>query len=135
MHEVSLAKATYDTINSICLKFNKSINQIKEINLSIGEIQYLDLDIFFNFLKDYLNNEDINIKWNIKKAKLKCNICFNEWLYSENLNNLKEEEKEAIHFIPETVHLYIRCPKCNSNDFSIIDGRGVFVESITYNEE
>ncbi len=132
MHEISLAKATYDTILSICAKNNKNINQIKEIILSIGEIQNIDLELFLFSLKDYLNK--IELKYNIIKAKLRCNNCFTEWDYSQAFDNLKEEEKEAIHFIPETIHVYMKCPNCKSIDFSIIKGRGIYIHSITFKD-
>ncbi len=99
MHEISLAKATYDAILSICSQNNKNINQVKEIVLSIGEIQNIDIEIFLFSLKDYLPNE-IELKYNIKEARLRCNNCFTEWDYSQAFDNLKENEKESIHFLP-----------------------------------
>jgi hydrogenase nickel incorporation protein HypA/HybF len=41
--------------------------------------------------------------------------------------SLDEDETEAIHFMPEIAHIYIRCPQCKSPDFDIIQGRGVQV--------
>ncbi|MCX7871398.1 MAG: hydrogenase nickel incorporation protein HypA [bacterium] len=131
MHEISLAKAAYDTIISICSKNNKNINQIKEIVLTIGEIQNIDLELFLFSLKDYLN--EVELKYDIVKAKLKCNNCFTQWDYSQALESLKEEEKEAIHFLPETIHAYIKCPNCKSIDFLITEGRGIYISSITFN--
>ncbi len=44
---------------------------------------------------------------------------------------LGENEQEAIHFVPEAAHAFIRCPACGSPDFEISKGRGVWVERIT----
>jgi hydrogenase nickel incorporation protein HypA/HybF len=46
------------------------------------------------------------------------------------LRSLDEEAREAIHFLPEAAHAYIRCPKCGSPDFEILSGRGVWLESV-----
>jgi len=43
---------------------------------------------------------------------------------------LNEDASEAIHFIPEIAHTYIKCPKCRSPDFEVLQGRGVWLESI-----
>jgi len=130
MHELSLSKATYKSILKIVQNKNKDLNEIKEIILGIGEIQNIDIEIFLQSLENYLPN--IKINYEIIKAKIKCNKCFNEWFYSDSLNSLDEDQKESIHFIPETIYLFIRCNKCNSNDFEIIDGRGIFILDLLF---
>lgn len=37
---------------------------------------------------------------------------------------------EAIHFVPELAHSYLRCPRCQSPDFDILEGRGVTIGRI-----
>jgi hydrogenase nickel incorporation protein HypA/HybF len=41
-----------------------------------------------------------------------------------------EETSEAVHFVPEMAHVYLKCPKCGSPDFEIAEGRGVWLASI-----
>jgi hydrogenase nickel incorporation protein HypA/HybF len=43
---------------------------------------------------------------------------------------IKDDEAEAIHFIPEVAFVHARCPKCGSPDFEILKGRGVSIASI-----
>jgi hydrogenase nickel incorporation protein HypA/HybF len=130
MHELSLSKATYKSILEILKQRNKTLNELKEVILAIGEIQNIDIDIFLQSLQEYLPN--IKISYKIMKAKIRCNKCSNEWFYSDSLNILNEDQKESIHFIPETIYLFIRCNKCNSNDFEIIDGRGIFILELLF---
>jgi hydrogenase nickel incorporation protein HypA/HybF len=130
MHELSLSKATYKSILEILKQKNKTLNELKEVILAIGEIQNIDIDIFLQSLQEYLLN--IKISYKIIKAKIRCNKCLNEWYYSDSLNILNEDQKESIHFIPETIYLFIRCNKCNSNDFEIIDGRGIFILELMF---
>jgi hydrogenase nickel incorporation protein HypA/HybF len=44
--------------------------------------------------------------------------------------NVEENELEAIHFVPEIAHTYLRCPKCDSPDFEILGGRGVTLQTV-----
>jgi hydrogenase nickel incorporation protein HypA/HybF len=61
-------------------------------------------------------------------GKLKCRICDHEWEF--NPKGMDEDESEAIHFVPEVAHVYISCPKCDSPDFQVLEGRGVILASI-----
>jgi len=44
---------------------------------------------------------------------------------------MDEETSEAIHFVPEMAHVYIKCPSCDSPDFEVLEGRGVILASIS----
>lgn len=119
MHEFSLAKAVKNTILG-------TYKDNKDITVLIGEIQQIDVELFKDALLKELGSLDISLKFELLPAKLKCNICSFEFYYNEL--NLSEEEKESIHFIPETIHIFVKCPNCNSNDFKIIEGRGIYVK-------
>ena len=43
---------------------------------------------------------------------------------------MTEEISEAIHFVPEMAHVYIKCKECGSPDFEVIEGRGVWLATI-----
>ena len=45
--------------------------------------------------------------------------------------DLDEQTREAIHFLPEAAHAFIRCPSCKSPDYRVQAGRGVSIASIT----
>jgi hydrogenase nickel incorporation protein HypA/HybF len=69
-------------------------------------------------------------KFRILKAKsaLKCRVCGTTWEY--NSKKLDNATAEAIHFVPEVAHTYVKCPKCGSPDFEITSGRGIWLEDI-----
>jgi hydrogenase nickel incorporation protein HypA/HybF len=61
-------------------------------------------------------------------ASFKCRKCSREWkLKSEKLD---KTTGEAIHFVPEMAHVYLKCPQCGSPDFEVKEGRGVWLASI-----
>lgn len=127
MHEWALAEA----VISSAVKFSKG-KQIKpmEITVVLGELQQIDQEVFDFALKEIMNTMGLDLKINFKKEKalLKCKSCGEEWGFDSR--SLSEQERECIHFIPETAHDYVKCPKCGSPDFSIIRGRGVWLLSV-----
>jgi hydrogenase nickel incorporation protein HypA/HybF len=128
MHEWALAEAIITAARQIAEK--EKLREIKEVTVKIGELQQIEKDIL-RFALSQLNPASFkNAKFHIAKAKttLKCRACGNTWLFRKN--KLDEETAEAIHFVPEVAHAYIKCPKCGSPDFEISKGRGVWLESV-----
>lgn len=131
MHEWALAKSVIDTVINIEEKEN--FPSIEEIVVGIGEFQDIDIDIFKDAIDEIKLNtslKDTKFVYKTIPARLKCQNCGHEWSYNESAGKLTEEERENIHFIPETAHIYIKCPVCGSVDFEMIEGRGVFIEEI-----
>ena len=83
-------------------------------------------------LADYPFNEDV-IHIESDPALFGCNFCKKEWALEEQ-EGLSEDQREAIHFLPEAAHVFIRCPGCGSPDFRVIKGRGVSIASIILEE-
>ncbi len=135
MHEWALADAVITSTREVAE--NENLITVTEVVIKIGELQSIDKEIFDHALNEVLKNEDDNylflntkFKCEIEKAKLKCKVCDHEWLFEQDKKNLNENETESIHFIPETAHVFIRCPKCKSPDFKITMGRGIWLDSI-----
>lgn len=118
MHEFALAKAARDTIL-------QRYRDKKRVKVYIGELNQIDLGIFKDILVSEIEGTGVDVDFDEIPAKMRCNICSTEWLYRDV--KLTEEERESIHFIPETIHIFVKCPNCGSNDFSIVEGRGIYV--------
>ena len=128
MHEWALAEAVIKTATEIAEKEN--LKQVTEVNVKIGEMQQVEKGIFRFALAQLKPNNFKNAKFHItqSKAKLKCRVCEHTWLFGKQ--KLDKTTTEAIHFVPEVAHSFIKCPKCGSPDFEISQGRGVWLESI-----
>ena len=128
MHEWALAEAVITAARQIAEK--EKLREIKEVTIKIGELQQVEEDILRFALSQLKPASFKNAKFHISKAKttLKCRVCGNTWLFSKS--KLDEDTAEAIHFVPEVAHAYIKCPKCGSPDFEISEGRGIWLESI-----
>jgi len=128
MHEWALAESVISAASQIAEK--EGLKQVTEVNIRLGELQQVELDIFTFALSQLRTSKLKDTKFNIKKteAKLKCRACGHKWNLAKT--NLDEETSEAIHFVPEIAHVYVKCPNCGSPDFEIIQGRGIWIESI-----
>jgi len=128
MHEWALAEATITSASQIAEK--EGLKEVTEVTLKIGELQQIELEIFEFALSQIRSSRLRNAKFVIETAKAEfgCRVCGCRWGFPKK--ELDEEERESIHFVPEVAHAYIKCPKCGSPDFDILQGRGVWIESI-----
>jgi len=128
MHEWALAEGIIATASKYAEK--ERLDEITEVDIAIGELQQIEHDII-QFALDQLRTHKMkNAKFviNYVPARFKCRKCSHEWGFESN--ELSEETNEAVHFIPEMAHVYIKCPSCGSPDFEVIHGRGVWLDSI-----
>jgi len=129
MHEWALAEAVISTVSQLAEK--EGLNEVTEVKLKVGELQQIELDVL-KFALSQLKTSKLlkNARFDIEtvKAELKCRVCGYEWIFRKE--KMDEDVAEAIHFIPEMAHTYIKCPKCGSPDFEIVRGRGVWLESV-----
>jgi len=128
MHEWALAEAVITAAQQIVEK--EKLKEVKEVTVKVGELQQVEQDILQFALSQLKPANFKNAKFHITTAKttLKCRACEHTWLFRKN--KLDENTAEAIHFVPEVAHAYIKCPKCGSPDFEITKGRGVWLENI-----
>jgi hydrogenase nickel incorporation protein HypA/HybF len=128
MHEWALAEAVIAAASEIAEK--EELREVTEVKIKVGELQQIELDILEFALSQLKPVKFKNAKFTIEttKAELKCRVCGHEWIFKKE--KLDENTAEAIHFVPEIAHTYIKCPKCGSPDFEILSGRGVWLETI-----
>jgi hydrogenase nickel incorporation protein HypA/HybF len=128
MHEWALAEAVIATAEQIAEK--EGLTQVAEVTVKIGELQQVKRDIFRFALQQLKPDNFKNAKFHLTTAKttLKCRNCGNTWAFSKR--KLNKQTAEAIHFVPEVAHTYIKCPKCGSPDFEITQGRGIWLETL-----
>lgn len=128
MHEWALAEAVISTASQIAEK--EGIKEVKEVKIKVGELQQIELDIL-EFALSQLKTakfKDAKFRLETTKAELRCRVCGKKWIFDRG--KLDAETAEAIHFVPEIAHTYVKCPKCGSPDFEILKGRGIWLESI-----
>jgi len=128
MHEWALAEAVIAAVSQIAEK--EELEEVTEVRIKVGELQRIERDILEFALSQLKLAKFKKTKFTIEvaKAELKCRVCGHKWFFKKG--KLDKRASEAIHFIPEIAHTYIKCPKCGSPDFEIIEGHGIWLESI-----
>jgi hydrogenase nickel incorporation protein HypA/HybF len=128
MHEWALAEAVIAAASQIAEK--EGLKEVTEVTIRVGELQQVEQDILRFALSQLKPTSFKGANFRVTRAKteLKCRACGHAWLFKKQ--KLDKSTAEAIHFVPEVAHTYIKCPKCGSPDFEITEGRGVWLENI-----
>jgi len=128
MHEWALAEAILATATQIAEK--EQLKEVTEVTIRIGELQDVEKEILRFAIGEIKTDLFKNAKFRFLKAKteLKCRVCGTTWQFKKE--KLDRATAEAIHFVPEAAHTFVKCPKCGSPDFEIVSGRGVWLDSI-----
>lgn len=128
MHEWALAEGIISSASRIAE--DEKLDRIIQVNIMVGELQQIEHDVLLFALEQLRSPllKDTEFVLETIHAKLKCRICNEEWTHNPEM--IEESISEAIHFVPEMAHVYIKCPKCGSPDFKILEGRGVWLASI-----
>jgi len=120
LHEWAIAEAIAREVEA-----NIGKAKVRRVKVVLGELQNIDLEVLKQYLEMMLSDiaPNVEVKYEVEDAVFKCRRCGYTWTLADS--NLSEEEREAIHFVPEAVRAYVKCPKCSSPDFEVLQGRGV----------
>lgn len=130
MHEWALAESVVASIRTEMQKHPDAT--LRTVNLLFGELQNIDREIFemgMQTMLEEIPNEGEVLHVEIEPARFLCNICGASWGLEE-ANGLSEDQREAIHFLPEAAHAFLLCPECGGRDYQVTSGRGVALQSI-----
>ena len=130
MHEWALAESVANTV--LKYKEEKNLITVSKVLVKIGKLQQIERDIFESALNEIAKMKEIEGDFIIEEenASFKCRICGKEWDFGEGVKKLSEDESEYVHFIPDIIRVYSKCPICGSPDFEVLKGRGVWIEYI-----
>ena len=106
MHEWALVEGVITTATRIAEE--EGLSEVTEVVVMVGELQQVEHDVLefaFSQLKTKLF-ENAKFILETQSAKFKCRKCGEEWPFTPD--NMEEDVSEAIHFIPEMAHVYIK---------------------------
>jgi len=131
MHEWALADAVIEATSSALAGRNPTC--LRAVTVTVGELQAIDHEIFRFALSTLLEERPFRTATyhlETEPARFLCGACEREWSLAET-RALDDQTREAIHFLPEAAHAFIRCPSCRSPDYRVQTGRGVSIASLT----
>jgi hydrogenase nickel incorporation protein HypA/HybF len=130
LHEWALAESVVNTV----LKYKKEKNLLKvdKVLIKIGKLQQLEKDIFNSAIEEISKLKDIKCEFVVEEetASFVCRVCGYEWDFERSSKDLDKNESEYVHFVPDVIRVYSKCPECGSPDFEVKKGRGVWIEYI-----
>jgi hydrogenase nickel incorporation protein HypA/HybF len=128
MHEWALAEGVIATAQKFAEE--NGLVKVTEVVIMVGELQQVEHDVL-EFAFDQIKTElfkEAKFVLKTQPAMFKCRACGNEWSFKSQ--GLAKDISEAIHFVPEMAHVYIKCTECESPDFEVSQGRGVWLATI-----
>jgi hydrogenase nickel incorporation protein HypA/HybF len=133
MHELALADAVVTT--ALRVADREGLTEITKLDVRIGELQQIKADVFEFALKEVIPAGEPRIAsaaivLETEPAEFCCRPCGHGFGLEQARGSYGKDASEAIHFIPELAHAFLRCPRCQSPDFELVRGRGVSIESI-----
>ena len=133
MHEMALADAVVTTALKEAGKHG--LSKITEIAVRVGELQQIDREVFAFALQEVLPAAEprlagVRFRIETEPALFRCRPCGRSFGTADTAGPGGDDEAEAIHFVPELAHAFLRCPDCSSPDFEVVQGRGVGLDSI-----
>ena len=132
LHEFSLVEGIIQSVGELAATNGK---QVKAVSVGVGELAQFDLRVIRELLAELKNGtplEGARIQVRLEKAKVKCLNCKKEWTFGDIIGPLSMDEKEVVHFFPEILSTYSRCPSCHKNYFEIEEGRSVRIAEVRF---
>ncbi len=133
VHELALAEAVVRAALDTAVE--NGISRLSRIVVQIGELQSIQRETFEFALREVMPASEpriaaTRIDLELEPARFRCRPCGRAFALADTEGFADEETSEAVHFIPELAHAFVRCPDCNSPDFEVTAGRGVLLREL-----
>ena len=133
MHEFALADAVVKAAMRAARE--AGIDQVERVTVRVGELQQIEVDLFEFSLGQVLPANDpiltgVRFVVEAEPVVFGCRVCDRRFGTGDLGDEGDAESAEAMHFLPELAHAFVRCPGCGSPDFDIVAGRGVTLVKI-----
>lgn len=134
LHELALAEGIVSAVLDLAFKRGGRITGFK---VAIGELAQFDKRLIEDLLIELVKGTELkgaHIAIEVEKAVIKCLYCGSRWGFNELVEPLPDDEKEMIHFLPELLNSFSKCPACGKSDLEIEGGRSVRVVEVELDE-
>jgi hydrogenase nickel incorporation protein HypA/HybF len=133
MHEWALAEGVVQT--ALDTARDNGLRRVSSIRVKIGQLQQISPDFFRQAIAQVMPPDEpllagTSVDITSEAAVCSCRACAAEFGLEQALAQLGAEAAESIHFIPELAPTFLACPTCGSPDYSVLRGRGVWLEAV-----
>jgi Zn finger protein HypA/HybF involved in hydrogenase expression len=130
VHELSLVQGVIDAVGA---EAEEKKGRVLRFEVRVGELAQFDLQLVRDLLKEMKRGtplESAKAVVRSERAKVKCMTCGRVWGFKDVVHPMSEDEKEVVHFFPELLSTYSRCPSCSKSYLDIEEGRSVRIARV-----
>ncbi|MDW8073615.1 MAG: hydrogenase/urease maturation nickel metallochaperone HypA [Nitrososphaerota archaeon] len=134
MHEFVIARGVVESLREFSLRTGRRVSSFRVL---VGELSMLNLEVLGEALGRLVEESEVrgaSFTVDVEPAEVGCGSCGHVMSFGEAVSELGEEEKEAIHFLPDLIASFTVCRRCGSHDLRVVSGRGVSVRDVTGTE-
>jgi Zn finger protein HypA/HybF involved in hydrogenase expression len=134
VHELSLVNGILQAVEETAKETGGSVRSFR---VGVGELAQFDLRLVRQLLEDSRRGtplQDADVTIEVEQSKVRCMSCRREWNFRQLSGHMSEEEKEMVHFLPELLNSFARCPSCSRSFFEIEQGRSVRLIEVVFDD-
>jgi hydrogenase nickel incorporation protein HypA/HybF len=125
LHELSLVQGIINAVSEVS---EEKGGRVQSVRIGVGELAQFDIRLVRGLLKDLKKGtplEGARVSVEQEKSRVKCLSCGRIWDFKQLAGPIPEDEREVMHFLPELLNSYSKCPACSKSYFEIEEGRSV----------
>jgi len=107
--------------------------KVRSFRIGVGDLAQFDLRLVRQLLADLKKGtplEGAKVVVEEERSKVKCLSCGSVWYFRELVGPLSKEDREMVHFLPELLNSFSKCPSCSKSFLEITEGRSVRVVEV-----
>ena len=134
MHELSLVNGILQAVEETA---KETGGTVKSFKVGVGELAQFDLRLVRQLLEDSRRGtslQGVEVAIQIDQSKIRCMSCGMEWNFRQLSGQMSGEEKEMVHFLPELLNSFAKCPSCSKSFFEIEEGRSVRLIEVVFDD-
>lgn len=131
MHEYSLVKGIIDAVQE---RVDEKRGRVVSVEVRVGELAQFDLRLvreLLNELKIGTSLAGAKMVVRTERSKVRCLGCGSVWRFEDVIQPMSADAKEVVHYFPELLSSYSRCPSCSKSYLEIVEGRGVRIAKVS----
>lgn len=125
MHELVLVEGLISEVRELA---HQKKGRVIGFKIAIGELAQFENSLIEELLFQLVKGTELEtakIVIEIEKSEVRCLYCGANSGFRELIAPLSENDKEMVHFFPELINAFSKCPKCENHDLEIKKGRSV----------
>jgi hydrogenase nickel incorporation protein HypA/HybF len=131
LHELALVQGIIDVVQDTV---KEKGGRVLNLEVRVGELAQFDLGLVRQLIKEFGKGtplEGARVAVRSEKSRVKCLSCGHVWSFEDAVRPMSKDEREVVHFFPELLNSYFRCPSCSKSYLEILEGRSVRIAKVT----